>query len=384
MLPQGVNEEEKYESLQRKQFIVWAFLFLIVVVVVGGIFFVAYQMIKSNGGGGSGGTSNVVVTPLTGGDVQINGKEKGGEHQESIIFGELSSVDKTYRLYHVTLLPFSKEEIFSFPWDDSSTLPTLTPQGEYVAVYFEPEKGYLIDHAGKLVGLDAVPFVPPFAYFSISPDGTRMIYFKYFSSVGTTSAMVRDLKSNEDVFAWPIGSDASVPCAFTSWSSDGSKAYCVAYSKGRAEARAYDIKNFSYTLVGTATNAVQARYWPNHGLLISAGSTGVSVFDTAKKTTRTLTSVPAQNALLVVNGQTRVFYTSNNSVYSVALDGGESTKVADDAGLVTASPDGTLLLLSREKGKRFSVADVLGSGAFELFSLSQDIVHTEFVGWFAN
>lgn len=382
MLLQGGNTEEVYESLRRKQIIVWVFLLLLVAVVVGGIFSIAYQVLKSDGGERSGGLSSFVVTPLAGGDAQIEGK--GKERKDHFIFGELSSADETYRLYRVSVQPLAKEELFSFPWDDRSSLPTVTAQGGYLGVFFEPGKGYLLDHEGKLVGLNALPFVPPYAYFAISPDGTRMVYFKYFSSVGTTSAMVRDLKTNEDVFAWPIGSEASVPCTFTGWSADGRKAYCVAYRGTRAEARAYDVKSFSYALVGTAANAAQARYWPDHGLLISAGTAGVSVFDAAKKTRKTIASIPAENALLVPSGQPLVFFTAENAVYAVGLEGGDPRKVADDARLAAVSADGTLLLLARENGKRFSAVGVSGSDSYELFALSQDIAHAEFVGWFAN
>ncbi|MBI1755431.1 hypothetical protein HYR65_04100, partial [Candidatus Azambacteria bacterium] len=239
MLPQEVRTEEAYHSLRRRQIFIWVFLVLLTVSIVGGIFSVAYQVIKSGGNQNRSIANTPVIRPVVGGsDVSENKKE---ESKDYFIFGELASSDKKYRLYKIRTQPFSKEEIFSFPWSDPKTLPEVTVQGGLIGVFFEPGKGLLLHPDGKVVGTSELAFQPPYAYFSISPDGTRMIYFKYFSSIGTTSLTVRDVKTNEDVFGWPIGSEASRPCEFIGWSQDGRKAYCVAMVKSRADVKSFDV-----------------------------------------------------------------------------------------------------------------------------------------------
>lgn len=251
MLLQRAHAKEAYQSAARRQVFIFLFSMLFGLLVVGGVFFVAYQVIRSGGvRGGENSVSAPLMTPLA--QYGSIAEEKQESAEDIFIFGELSSLDNTYRVYKVRVFPFSKEEIFSFPWSDAAVLPEITAHASYLAVFFAPENGIMVDADGKPVPERALAFRPPSAHFTISPDGARMLYFKYFSSLGTAGLFVRDMKKNEDVFAWPVGSPPSRVCEFTGWSPDNTKAYCALTAQLSAETRVYDVKNFSWKTIPAA------------------------------------------------------------------------------------------------------------------------------------
>ncbi len=371
--------------MRRKQAVVWVVLVLLVLLIVGGIFLVAYQMLTRSSPGVAGVTATSTITPLgAGADVA---EEVRRDH---LLLGELSALDRRYRLFRVHLEPFSKEEIFSVPWSDTSSFPDVTVQGSYIGVFFGPGEGMLLGLDGKAVGMNEMPFLPPTAHFSVSPDGERMIYFKYLSSVGTASAAVRDMVANTDVFAWPIGADASRSCEFVGWSEDGRKAYCLARGASRTDVKSYDVRSFAHALVASAADARDAEYSIRHSLLVSAAGNRVSLYDAEAKARRDLVRMPEGTAVenvLLAPDASRVFFTAGGSVYSAEVENGTPALLVPDARLVSLSSDGKLMLFERgdaEGGMRFSVAYADGSRAKDLYVTTKDVVHTRYVGWFSN
>lgn len=376
--------DEAYNSLQRKQVFLWMFLVLFVLGIGGGIFMVSWQVIKSGQGGIAPAS---FVTPLA--SVLGGAQAEVAARTDFALWGEYSRTDGRYRIFRIYLSPFSKEEIFSFPWNDLASAPMATVQGKYLGVFFGPGNGLLLHTNGRLVPLNEFSFIPPTGYFTISPDGKRMIYFKMFSTVGTAGAFVRDIGKEADVFGWPIGSEASRVCEFVGWSGDGRKAYCLAREAKRTEVRVYDAVSFSHSVAGSAPGAADAVFLPAASSLIFATGPSVFALNTATKTRQEIARLTdetgtVERVRVSADGAT-IFFSGTGGIFSVESGGGTPRKLADAGRLVAIAPDGSLILFERslESGDKvyFTTSAQDGSGQKQLWGTSPDILHPAYIGW---
>lgn len=379
----------EYHELKKRQGFVWVFLSLVILMIGGLLAFVMYGIM---GGGNAVTTTSTPITvtpaPAKNGTTSVTTKKSVGTY---FLTGELFASEKKFRIYKVYYPTFSKEEFFSIPWRNTAITPAVAQYGEYIGVFSDPGTGIFIDKNGRVASVNDGSFFPPYAHFSVSPDGKKMVYFRYLSSVGTTSLTVRDLEKNEDLYGWPVGSSASETCEFRGWSTDGSKAYCVSVRRGTATLKTIDINRYVIATVASVSGARSAEYYPDRTMLVVAGRDGISLSDISTGTKRIMSSSTeakeAINAMLAGDGKAIVF-TANNIVHVFNMETGEQRPVHEGV-LVSISPDSRHILFREEidevmVGDHFSMMLLDGGDHQNLHTVMNTVTLSQFLGWFSE
>lgn len=380
------SDPEYHISLQRRQSFLWVVLLAVVLVIAGIVFFIAYQFISSE----NGGSGSVVSPATTPAGTAVSSTVRGevfsqGDH---FLMSEVSLTDKRFRIFKIYHEPFSKEEIFALPWRDTARAPVVVRYKEDLAVFLDSGQSILLTPTGKTVPLSNSLFVPEDSHFSISPDGKKMVYFKQFSSLGTKSLTVRDLEKNEDVFGWPINSPASEACDFNGWSADGEKTYCTSIKNGRVVVRVFDVRRYSYATVASFSGVRDARFYPEHGLLVAADKQGIFTFDSITKEKRevlALANEPAQSVFLTPDKAKIVFF-ADDDVFVMGLDGSDKKEIDYASRILSLLPDGTRALVEvlEDGGAHYAIIGIDEHSHRELSGITKDTVHAQFIGWFSN
>lgn len=379
----------EYHELKKRQSFVWVFLVLVVLMIGGILAFVAYGFMS----GGSGMVTTqtpVTVTPAPAknGITSVATKKSVGTY---FLTGELFASEKKFRIYKVYYPTFSKEEFFSIPWRNTAVSPAVAQYGEYIGVFSDPGAGIFIDKNGRVSSVNDGSFFPPYTHFSVSSDGKKMVYFRYLSSVGTTSLTVRDLEKNEDLYGWAVGSSASEPCEFRGWSTDGVKAYCVSVRRGTATLKTIDTNRYVIATVASVSGARSAEYYPERTTLVVAGRDGIVLYDISKGTKRIISDSPeakaAMHAILAGDGKTIVF-TANNIVHVVDVETKDQRPVHEGV-LVSISPDSQRILFREEidevmAGDRYSMMLLDGGDYRNLHTVMNTVTLSQFLGWFSE
>jgi len=378
----------EYHELKKRQGFIWVFLALVILMIGGILAFVAYGFIS--GGGSVTGPASVVVTPapIKNGTTSIVQKKSSGTY---FLTGELFPGEKKFRIYKVYYPSFSKEEFFAVPWRNTTITPAVAQYGDYIAVFSDPGTGIFIGKDGKVASVNDASFFPPYTYFSVSPNGKKMAYFRYLSSVGTTSLTVRDLEKNEDAYGWAVGSSASEPCEFRGWSSDGVKAYCISVRRGAATLKTIDVNRYVVATLASVSGARSAEYYADLDMFVVAGSGGISLHEVSAGTKRIIADSPeakaATNAMLTGNGKTVVF-TANNMVYTADVETGDQRSVHEGV-LVGITPDSRKILFKEKTvdmmaGDRYSMVLFDGGDYRNLHIVMSNVSLSQFLGWFSE
>lgn len=384
---QPVQSDSEYHGFQRRQNLLWIALLVFVLLMVGGVFLVAYQFMRS-GGKNMGDVSSAVVIPVAHAlpSLYTGGAAIRGDY---FLISELSVADKRFRVFKVYYAPFSKEEIFAAPWRDNAAIPVVAEYGENLAVFFDSGYHILLTREGKTVPLSNSFFVPADPHFTIAPDGATMVYFKQFSSVGTMSLTIRDLKKNEDIFGWPINASASEACTFSGWSADGTKAYCTRIKSGTVTVGAIDVKQHSYAAIATVFGVHAAQFYPAHALLVAADVRGIFAVDTNTKKRRDVLAFSDEpiTSIFLASDKSKILFTAHDVVHAVNLDGSDHQEIKQVKGIVSPGPDGrSALFEAAEEGGEwhYFIMDIDGSNRRGLYGATRDIAHTQFIGWFSK
>lgn len=357
--------------------------------MIGGILaFVAYGFM-SGGGGSITTTAPVMVTPApTKNGVVVAQKKRSPTY---FLTGELFSGEKKFRIYKVYYPIFSKEEFFAIPWRNTAITPAVAQYNNYIAVFSDPGTGIFIGKDGKVASVNDATFFPPYVYFSISPDGKKMAYFRYLSSLGTTSLTVRDMEKNEDAYGWAVGSSASEPCEFRGWSADGAKAYCMSVRRGTATLKTIDVNRYVVATVASVSGARSAEYYNDLTMLVVAGRDGISLYDIATGAKRIAVDSPeakaATNAMFAGGGKTIVF-TANNIVYVADAVTGVQRPMHEGV-LVGISPDSQSILFREDVdevmvGDHYSTMLIDGGNHRNFHTIMNNVSLSQFLGWFSE
>lgn len=390
------EQSELVLQFKRKQIVIAVFLILFILTITGFLLYFAYGLM----GGKSSAINNMagkkpLLMPISNVSLANTEKKQGGDY---ILYGEFSNQDKKYKIFKVYYKGLVKEEIFSFNWNDLVSQPTLAVYKKRIAIFSSINGGFFINYSGRVASTDE--FIPPSRYFSVSPDGKKMFYFKYLSSLGNTMLVLRDLEKNQDVHTWPLNSPASEICDFSGWSPDGIKAYCLLKKSALAKVEALDSKNYSYASIASADNATDVKYYPNLSLFVVASENGISVYNTGTNEKKQIISAPKsvaiKNVFLVPDGS-RVLYTAVSAdgavygIYSANIDGSDQKelKSVGNADLISISPDSQNMLYkifdqNDRKIERNFTSDINGENAAELYVADSDIFSPQFVGWFPS
>lgn len=383
-------------QFKRKQTVIAVFLILFVLITTGFLLYFAYDLM----GGGNSIINNTagkkpLLMPVSNVSLANTEKKPVGDY---ILYGEFSNQDKKYKIFKAYYKGLVKEEIFSFNWGDLISQPALTVYKKHLAIFPSINGGFFINYDGRIANTDE--FIPPSRYFSISPDGKKMFYFKYFSSLGNTMLVLRDLEKNQDVYTWPLNSQASETCDFAGWSLDEIKAYCLLKKGTLAKVEAFDSKNHSAAAIASADNAADAKYYPDLSLFIAASGNAISIYNTGTNEKKQIISAPEnmaiKNIFLIPDGS-RVLYTAVSAddavhgIYSANIDGSDQKelKSAGNADLISISPDSRSMLFqifdpSDRKIERNFIGGINGENVAELYIADADVFSPQFIGWFPS
>jgi len=385
-----MEQSELSSQFKRKQIVIWGFLFLFMLTTVGFIFYLAYRMM-SEGGPEQAIRINqsAIKIPISGQPTEAKETKQSGNH---FLYGEFFLQDRKYKIFKVYYKESIREEIYSFLWSDPDKIPGFAVHGENIAIFQSSDSALLINHSGKLAATNE--FTPPSEYFSVSPDGKKMFYFKFMSSLGNPMLVLRDLEKDKDIYTWPLNSRASEVCDFSGWSSDSEKTYCLGKSGGAASLKIFNAQNPSYSIVKTISDATDARYYAERSILLSAVKNKISIYDQNTKEEKLVFSAPdgssVKNIFLAPDGS-RVFYTLNNRVYSVNIDGSDNKNLLGerDAELVSLSTNSRDILFKiPDSGdgrlERYLVGDFEGKNILDLFSADKQTPGIQFIGWYSG
>lgn len=384
-MPFPGEQNREYHELKRRQGFLWVFLALVVLMMGGILALVVYGVMS--GGSGTMRTPAPVVAPSPKKSVSPAAGVKG--HGDYFLTGELFASEKKYRIFKVYYPAFSKEEFFAVPWRNTAITPAVAQYGDYLAVFSEPGSGIFINKDGKVASVNDLSFSPPYVYFAVSPDGKTMVYFRYLSSVGTTSLTVRSMEKNEDAFGWPVGSSASEPCDFRGWSADGAKAYCVGMKQGVAAVKAIDVHRYVVSTVASVVGARSAEYYPDLTALVVAEKAGIVLVNTATGEKKVISdsseAKTAENAVLSPDGKA-IAFTANGTVYAASTATGEQKKISEGM-LVGITPDSRFLLLKgqgdgKTPDEHYSMITLAGEKRWNLYSVMSNATISQFLGWF--
>src|SRR3989344_2444085 len=384
------EQSELSSQFKRKQIVIWGFLFLFMLATTGSIFYLAYRIMKEDGSGQAVEVKQSAIRIPVSSKPSVSPEEKPNGNY--FIYGEFSSQDKKYKIFNVHYRESIKEEIYSFPWNDPDKIPGLATHGESVAVLPSVESAFLIRHDGKLAITNE--FIPPSKYFTVSPDGKKMFYFKFMSSLGNPMLILRDLEKDSDIYTWPLNSPASEICDFSGWSADSARAYCLARKGGVASLKTLDAQKRSYALAKTVRDASDAKYYAEHSILLFAVNNKISIYDQNTGEEKQIISVPenaiVKNAFLAPDRQ-RVFYTAGNRVYSVKIDGSDNKSLLGERGaeLVSLSADSRDILFKTPDPdntalERYLVSDLNGQNVLDLFAAGKQASGIQFIGWYLS
>lgn len=381
------SDPEYHTSLQRRQSFLWLVLLTVVLFIAGVVFFIAYQFISSENGGSGSVVSPAPVMPA---GTAVSSTVRGGvvSRGDHFLMSEVSLTDKRFRIFKIYHEPFLKEEIFALPWRDTAKAPVVAKYQENLAVFLDSGQSILLTPEGRTVSLSNSLFVPEDPHFSISPDGKKMVYFKQLSSLGTKSLTVRDLEKNEDVFGWPINSPASEVCDFNGWSADGEKTYCTSIKNGRVMVRAFDVRRYSHATVASFSGVRDARFYPEHGLLVVADKQSIFTFNSITKEKRevlALADEPAESVFLTPDKE-KIVFSADDEVFVVGLDGGGKKEIDHANRILSLLPDGTRALVKviEDDGAHYAIIGIDEHSHRELSGITKDTVHAQFIGWFSG
>ena len=389
MLP--IQEQSELSSeFKRKQIIIWGFLFLFILTMVGFIFYLAYRMMSEGGPGQAIGTNqSAIKIPASSRSAAAKETEHSGDY---FLYGEFFPQDRKYKIFKVYYRESIKEEIYSFLWNDPVKIPGLAVHGKNIAIFQSSDSALLINHSGKLAATNE--FTPSSEHFSASPDGKKMFYFKFMSSLGNPMLILRDLEKDKDIYTWPLNSRASEVCDFSGWSSDSEKTYCLGKSGSVASLKIFNAQNPSYSIVKTISDATDAKYYAKHSILLFAVKNKISIYDQNTKEEKLVFSTPdgpsVKNIFLAPDGS-RVFYTLNNRVYSVNIDGSDNKNLFGerDAELVSLSTNSRDILFKTPDGdddrlERYLAGDIEGKNILDLFAAGKQASGIQLIGWYLS
>lgn len=395
--------ESSRKGLKSKQIFIWFFLLLVVILIATVAFYGVFIILgkqaapliesqKPQAGGFVTPTSNITIQKGISEQKEAVSPE---EEQNDIrfLYGVLMSDGGKYKIYRVNYGTRVVREIFSFPWKDPNKIPAISQRQENIAIYIGVNNGFVIDRNGKIVNHQI--FMPPYSDFSVSDDGKKMFYFKYLSSTGSKSLVLRDLSKNEDLRIWPSGSEAARDCAFAGWDSGDVNAYCI-YKEGRRQIlRVFNSVNFSYSDINTTEGAVDLKFYPKLGYILKTFSSSIVVYDINTKknitTIQTKEDESMSHSFLNEEGN-KIFYkvtgledgVSKNNVHIVNIDGSEDVKILENVyRIISISPDSTKVFFeqtdeSDKNAFHYLISNTDGSSQEELFSG----VAAQFIGWF--
>lgn len=397
------NSIELYsESFKKKQIVVWSFLLFLVFGFSILLIYVIYQFVAQpevNYTGVSAPAPKMKSMNATSNGASVAIKE--ADMHEHFIYGDFSPQDNRYKIYKVYYRSAIKEEIFSFPWKYKDFSPKITAyNGDNIAIFSDVNNGFLINHMGKVAGIDK--FVPPYSSFTISPNKSKMLYFKYFSSLGNTSLAWRDLNKNIDVFSWSLSDPISQICSFIGWDKDSRYSYCAFSNKdNKLTVRSIDTKTNRYTVISSATDSSDAKYYSDSSLLVSARGNQINILNKTSgdvKIVKVSDDKFINNVFLADKDGGKIIFSaapktndtlSAREIYIVNSDGTELEKLIEgNANIVSVSPDYKYFLFERiETGEKqtiehYSVAEINGKTLSELYSSTVDISDTQFLGWY--
>jgi len=392
------EQSELSSQFKKKQILIWGFLFLFILATTGSIFYLAYRIMKEKGSGQAVEVKQSAIRIPVSSKPSVSPEEKPNGNY--FIYGEFSSQDKKYKIFNVHYRESIKEEMYSFPWNDSDKIPGLAAHDERVAIFPSAESAFLIRHDGKLAITNE--FIPPSKYFTVSPDGKKMFYFKFMSSLGNPMLILRDLEKDVDIYTWPLNSPASEVCDFSGWSADGAKAYCLTRQGSVASLKTFDAQKRSYAMAKTVRDAADAKYYPEHSVLLSAVNNKISSYNlnTGEENTVAVTpeNTAIKNVFLAPDGSL-VFYTLitinngayKNRVYSVNINGSDNKNLLGeaDAELVSLSTNSRDILFKTPdigdgRLERYLVGDFEGKNILDLFSADKQTPGIQFIGWYSG
>lgn len=395
--------ESSKKGLKSKQIFIWFFLLLVVILIATVAFYGVFIILgkqaapliepqKSQTGGFVTPTSNITIQK---GVSELEGAVSFEEGQSNIhfLYGVFISDSGKYRIYRVDYGARAVREIFSFPWKDPNRMPAISQRQENIAIYVGVNNGFVIDRNGKIVNHQI--FTPPYSDFSVSDDGKKMFYFKYLSSTGSKSLVLRDLSKNEDLRIWPSGSEAARDCAFTGWDSNNINAYCI-YKEGRKQVlRVFNSVNFSYSDINTTEGAVDLKFYPKLGYILKTFPSSASVYDINAKKNITTIQVKEEESLshsFLNEEGNKIFYKITgleesifkNNAHIANIDGSEDVKILENVHrIISISPDSMKVFFEQtdESDKNvfhYLISNIDGSSQEELFSG----IAAQFIGWF--
>lgn len=396
-----VLQEQSEVALQFKikQIIIAVFLLLFVLTTTGFLLYFSYGLMKDGNSNENVMMGNSPIKMPVLNLSKIASLEKHSD-QDHFLYGEFSAEDGKYKLYKVHYKEFSKEEIFSFLWSDTNSQPAIAVHQEHIAVFPTVGGGFFIHHDGRIAEADE--FIPPLRYFSISPDGKMMLYFKYLSSLGNPMLVLRDLIKNQDVHSWPLNSSASEICDFVGWSPDETEAYCLYKKNNTAKVKKFNIKTHQYSVIASADDVIDAKYYPEHSIFLIGAQDGVMMINTANNEKSRIVSAPenttVKNVFLAPDGR-RVLYTATlvgdiiygDKIYSVNIDGNDQKELmkGQNANLISLSPNAKDILFespdkNNHKIEHYFIADVISEHTAELYMTNVNMLDTQFIGWFQD
>lgn len=392
-----ILQEQSEAALQfkRKQIAIAVFLLLFVFTITGFLLYFAYDLMK---GGNSRenlmmGNSSIKTSILNSSPVLAQKQPIDGSY---FIYGEFSEQDKKYRLYKTRYEESTKENIFSLSWNDAVSLPSFAVYGNRIAVFPSINNGFFIDHNGHPANADE--FMPPSRYFTVSPDGGKMFYFKYLSSLGNTVLVLRDLRKNQDIHSWPLNSPASKICEFTGWSPDGISAYCSREDGSSAKLTAFNSKNYSYSTVASVDGTTSAKHYPKYSVFIGAVKNNIVVYNTNAKEVKNIVSM-SENTMIknvfLAGAEPKIFYTAaadyGDKIYSANIDGSDQKELASgkNYSLISISANAPKMLFESvdEKdraARHYFIGDSDGKNISELYTVGAEVSGSQFIGWFAD
>ena len=387
MIP--IQEQSELSSqFKRKQIVIWGFLFLFILTTVGFIFYLAYRMMSEEGPGQAIGTNqSAIKIPVSSRSAAAKEAEYSGNY---FLYGEFFPQDRKYKIFKVYYKESIREEIYSFLWSNPDKIPGLAVHEENIAIFQSADSALFINHNGKLAATN--DFTPPSEHFSVSPDGKKMFYFKFMSSLGNPMLILRDLEKDKDIYTWPLNSQASEVCDFSGWSADGEKTYCLGKKGNTTNLKIFNAQNPSYSIVKTIRDANDAKYYAERSILLFAIKNKISIYNQNTKEEKLVFSAPdgssVKNIFLTPDGL-RVFYTFNNRIYSVNIDGSDNKNLLGerDAELVSLSTNSRDILFKMPGGddnrlERYLAGDIEGKNILDLFAAGKQASGIQLIGWY--
>lgn len=310
------------------------------------------------------------------------------------LYGVFASESSKYKIYKFDYDTRVAKEIFSFSWKDSKKVPSISQFGENIAIYLDVNNGFIIDVNGKISNHRA--FAPPYSDFTVSDDGKKIFYFKYLSSIGSKSVVLRDLIKNEDIRIWSSGSEAARDCDFFGWDINNISAYCIYKDGGRHTLRAFNSVSLTYGDINSADSAVDVKVYSDLGYFLKTFASSLVVYNINEK--KNILNIKAKAGesfsygFITPDGK-KVLYGVKESVdgstQEVArmanIDDSEDVKIFENIKkIISISSDSKKILFERvaedSNVSHYAISNIDGSNQEDLHIVG-DI---KFIGWLSR